>query len=292
MGLTVLQDGSEQIQYKNPAIPIYVNRGDLKTFPDLAALCHWHEDVELLMPVEGSLSYNVNGKQLEIPEGDAVFVNTRHMHYGFSTHGEDCRYICLTFRMDQLCANQEIRNRYILPILTTPHLAGLVLHQDIAAHQPVLAAIRQIDAIHREGHPGFELLELSWLFQLWQALYAIVEKHIGGADAADQQTMIQKQMLEFIHTHYPERITLNDIAAAGGVCRTRCCRIFRQYLGRTPNDYLNSFRLEKGAELLRSTDFPITEIAGACGFNSASYFTELFTRQKGCSPKAYRSGAL
>ena len=49
-----------------------------------------------------------------------------------------------------------------------------------------------------------------------------------------------------------------------------------------------NFRLEKGMELLKSTSLTVTEIAGACGFNSASYFTELFTRQKGVSPKAYR----
>ena len=44
-------------------------------------------------------------------------------------------------------------------------------------------------------------------------------------------------------------------------------------------------------ELLKSTDMTITEIADACGFSSASYFTELFTRQKGCPPKAYRKMA-
>ena len=49
MNLTVMQDGSEQIRYRDPSIPIYVSRGDLRTFPNMAALCHWHEDVELLI---------------------------------------------------------------------------------------------------------------------------------------------------------------------------------------------------------------------------------------------------
>lgn len=100
--------------------------------------------------------------------------------------------------------------------------------------------------------------------------------------------LIQKQMLDFIRTHYQEKIALDSIAAAGGVCRTKCCQIFRQHLGRTPNDYLNSFRPEKGMQLLKSTRMSITEIADACGYGSASYFTETFTRMKGCSPTQYR----
>ena len=51
---------------------------------------------------------------------------------------------------------------------------------------------------------------------------------------------------------------------------------------------MTSFRLEKAAELLRSTDQMVTEVAFSCGFNSASYFAEVFTRNKGCTPTQYR----
>ena len=46
--------------------------------------------------------------------------------------------------------------------------------------------------------------------------------------------------------------------------------------------------MEKAGELLTITDGTITEIALSCGFNSASYFTEVFSRKKGCTPKEYR----
>ena len=41
-------------------------------------------------------------------------------------------------------------------------------------------------------------------------------------------------------------------------------------------------------QLLKSSRMSITEIAESCGFSSASYFTEMFTRQKGLTPTAYR----
>ena len=48
MDLKVLQDGSENIRYQDPAVPIYVCRGDLAGMTNMSALCHWHEDVERL----------------------------------------------------------------------------------------------------------------------------------------------------------------------------------------------------------------------------------------------------
>ena len=53
--LTVLQDGSERIHYSNPFIPIYVCRGNLRGLSGMAALCHWHEEVEFLLPFKGHL---------------------------------------------------------------------------------------------------------------------------------------------------------------------------------------------------------------------------------------------
>lgn len=288
MNLTVMQDGSERIHYRDPTIPIYVSRGDLRRFPHMSALCHWHEDVELLMPLRGYLTYNVSGINQVIREGNAIFVNARHMHYGFSADGTDCDYLCLTFRPQLLCANEEVKNRYVLPVLASPHFTHLVLRESIPEHRPLLAAVRRIATLDQEKAPGYEMLELSNLYILWQGIFRLAGSQLAEAVSTDVNALVQKQMLEFVRTHYQERISVDAIAAAGGVCRTKCCQLFRRYLSRTPNDYLNSFRLEKGMELLKSTSMTVTEIADACGFGSASYFTELFTRQKGCSPTAYR----
>lgn len=288
MGLTVMQDGSERIHYRDPSIPIYVSRGDLSTFPGMAALCHWHEDAELLLPLKGHLAYSVNGQRADVPEGGAIFVNARQMHYGYSADGTNCRYVCVTFRPQLLCACEEIAKRYVLPVLTSPGVTHIVLRPSDPACQPVLDAIRRLDALGGEDAPGVELEQLSCIFTLWRGLYQLCAGQLSGAASADANVLTQRRMLEFIRLHFGERITLEDIAASGGVCRTRCCQLFKRYLNRTPNDYLNSFRLEKGMELLRETDMTITEIADACGFCSSSYFTELFTRQKGLPPSAYR----
>lgn len=286
MNLSVLLDGSEHIIYNNPRLPLYVRRGDLRSISNMRALCHWHDDVELLLPYKGYLSYNVNGITVHIPQGHAILVNSRQMHYGFSTDGTDCEYVCLTFRPQGLFGSEELVNKYVLPILTASQVPYLLLQPD--SQDGMLQAVRRIDALYQEKPEGYELLAVSGLLSFWQGLFVLMNRQIEASAAGDPNIGIVKQMLEYIRTGYSEKITLNAIAGAGGVCRTRCCQIFRQYLGRTPNDYLNSFRLEKAMELLRSTQLSVTEIASACGYNSTSYFTEMFTRAKGCSPTSFR----
>lgn len=284
MNLTVLQDGSEQIHYNDPGIPLYVRRGDLKSLSGMEALCHWHDDVELLLAMQGGLCYNINGATVKISQGEAVFVNSRQLHFGYSADGTDCRYVCVTLRPQQLWGNGEMERRFIRPVLSAAQLPYLLLSDGALTDK-----IRRVDALYQERLAGYELLASAALLALWQGVYVLVQREMErfpDEDAAGLWAL--RQMLDFIRTHYTERITLETIAAAGGVCRTQCCRMFRQYLSRTPNDYLNSFRLEKGMELLRSTDLPVTEIAALCGYSGSSYFAERFRQTKGCTPMQYR----
>jgi len=288
MNLTVLQDGSEKIQYNTPSLPLYVRRGDLYGLSNKAALCHWHDDVELLLCTEGYLDYNVNGKQIHVCEGNAIFVNSRQMHYGYSTDGSDCHYCCYTFRPQELFCMGDIADKFVLPLLTSCQLSYLILDSKDLQHHELLNILKQIDKLYCEMPDGFELLALSAIFEFWQQLYFLVKDHLEESIAVDSNTFVVKQMLAFIRTHYQDKLTLEMIACSGGVCRTRCCQFFKQYLGQTPNNYLNSFRLEKSMQMLSGTKLSVTEIAASCGFGSSSYFTEMFTREKGFTPTQYR----
>ena len=282
MNLDVMLDDSERIHYQDPTVPVYITRGNLSHMTNMAALCHWHQDVELLLPYNGYLSYNVNGHQLLIAEGNAIFVNARQMHYGFTTDGTDCEYYCICFKPELLCGHRYLYEKFVIPLLTNNRIPWLLLEKDVPAHRPVLEIIRSIADC---GSRNMALL--GRLHELLQGIDDIAEGD-NQSFPRDRNLHTLKQMIALVHTQYSERITLDGIAAAGGVSRNRCCQIFKKYIGRSPNDYVISYRLEKAEELLRATDLMITEIAFSCGFNSASYFTEVFTGNKGCTPTQYR----
>ena len=96
-------------------------------------------------------------------------------------------------------------------------------------------------------------------------------------------------MVQFIYDHYSEKLSLDEIAHSGGISRTKCYQLFKKYLNRTPLDFLNSYRLENSMNLLHDTELSITEIAYHCGFNTLSYYSEIFKKYKGCTPKEFRS---
>jgi transcriptional regulator GlxA family with amidase domain len=97
-----------------------------------------------------------------------------------------------------------------------------------------------------------------------------------------------KEMVGFIHTHYAEKVTLDDIAGAGMMCRSKCCRLFKESLHQTAIEYLLHYRIQKSLGLLMETDLNITEISDTCGFRSASYYTEVFNKIMGTSPRNYK----
>lgn len=79
-------------------------------------------------------------------------------------------------------------------------------------------------------------------------------------------------MTGFIGQNYDSKITLDDIAASGSVCRSKCCRLFNEYVGQSPNAYLTRYRINKSLEMLRETNMSVIEVSLACGFQSPSYF--------------------
>lgn len=85
-----------------------------------------------------------------------------------------------------------------------------------------------------------------------------------------------------------EKLSMDDISAAGRVCRSRCFELFKEYIRKTPFDYLNEYRISKSIDMLKNTDMNITEIALRCGFGSSSYFAEVFKKYIGRSPKQFQ----
>lgn len=58
----IMQDASEIVHYDNPDIPLYIRTGILSDYPDMKALCHWHEDIQLIYIIEGEMNYHINGR--------------------------------------------------------------------------------------------------------------------------------------------------------------------------------------------------------------------------------------
>ena len=80
----IMQDASEIVRYDEVGIPLSIREGFLSAYPNHRALCHWHEDIEWVYIRSGQMNYYMNGKRVLLNTGEALMVNSRQMHYGYS----------------------------------------------------------------------------------------------------------------------------------------------------------------------------------------------------------------
>ena len=153
----------------------------------------------------------------------------------------------------------------------------------------MMTLIDEIVAYFKAEDFGYELRSRSALSELWLILLEETEevrKNAKKADPTDSHRM--KQMMNYVHDHYSEKIYLEEIASSAGVSPRECARCFKRQIGYTPMDYLNQYRVRMAADELRMTAKSIALIGEECGFASDSYFGKTFRQYMNCSPREYR----
>lgn len=288
--LEVFSDLSERLNYNLPDFPLYVRKGLLCQFDRYAAACHWHADLEFILVLDGAMEYFVNGQTIYIEKGNGIFVNSRRLHYGFSKDETDCSFIVAAVHPVLLGEGTYTGKAYLEEKFGSNTDDFILLERGIPWQQEALFLMNEMyDEMHKSTRNPIRLLSQA------SALCASMGdqvKQVSNHLANDQSWMAVWKMTEFVHQKYDLKITIDDIALAGNVCRSRCCELFGKYLSQTPNTYLNRYRIQKSCDMLRETKRSMVEIAMACGFQSASYFSYTFRREMGCVPQDYRKKAM
>ena len=172
MNLKVAKDASEIISYENVSLPAYISRGRLSHFSNMKALGHWHDDIEIMLALDGNFSYDVNGKKFFVREGNAIVVNSQQMHYGYSADGADGEYLCVLFQPHILTASNFIAEKYIAPIVRHPYITETFLRRDNENHRAVLSAIDKFLAVPKiDGH---ELAFMSIALNFWKSWFELL----------------------------------------------------------------------------------------------------------------------
>ncbi len=290
IAIELMQDFSEIVHYEHTGIPLYIRTADLAVYPRMSAPCHWHDDIEWIYVISGKMCYYINGKRILLNEKDSLMVNTRQLHYGYSCQEQDCRFLCILFHPSLFGCNKALLQKYVTPVIENADCEYLHFQSGQTRGLEIAAYLEQIRCIKENAANAYELQAVAVMFQLWSSLLQCGELVIEDR-SYDRNSDLesQKKMVSFIYQNYAEQLSLNEIAASGNVSRSKCCLIFKHYLHQSPVDFLNMFRLKTSCDLLRNTEQSITDIALSCGFNHLSYFSKLFSRNFGCTPREYRS---
>ena len=138
-----------------------------------------------------------------------------------------------------------------------------------------------------EAEWGYEFQLRQQLTEIWMDLFEIARPFMTDVEN-DQGDRKIKEMLVYIHEHFAESISVEQIANAAHVSKRVCFRLFQENLHMTPVEYMRSYRLRKACQMLSGSREPVTQVAYACGLGSSSYFGKVFREQFGCTPAEYR----
>ena len=113
---------------------------------------------------------------------------------------------------------------------------------------------------------------------------------IRDEKSESQGTSAMRKVLDYIDQNcYNESISLNEVAAAVDMCANYLSAIFSQNMQKTFVEYITGKRMERAKKLLRETDKSSGEIAQEVGYKDPHYFSYVFKKNLGCSPREYRS---
>ena len=280
------EDHSEIVPYNFTDYKIFSGIDALSYYSNNTVPFHWHEEIELIIPVSGSAIFNVNGELVHVYENNGILVNSKQLHNIFSDSNNECRFLYVLIHPEQLCISREMKETFIDPITANNSIPYIYLNSDTTWQNRILEYIKRMcDAVSLNGA---QLIIQGLFYGIWFELYNHVDFNKSDKPTDSYHLSALKQMIGFIQTNYADKMTLSDISSSANIGKSNCTSLFKKYTNTTPMMYVISYRLRKSCELLADSDLSITEIAYDTGFSNASYFVETFHKIYNCTPKEYR----
>ena len=273
--------------------PFLVSYQRLSEYDSNSFMWHYHPEIEITYIKKGSMHYRVNNQSFHLKEGDIIFCNSNALHSGEMEHQEDCSYIPITFDPKLIYGffQSTICTKYVEPVIQ--NLAVCAMHIDYTEswHETFRKKMLEVIALDKEK-PDFYELDISIRMQImWRLLVEhLPHQPLPAASDLTEYERIRK-ILSYIEQNYMNPITLAEVAEHIHLCESECTRLFKRHMNTTLFSFLQEYRIERSLEYL-STHESISNIAGKTGFSDSNYYSKVFSKIKGCSPREYRKNLI
>ena len=269
--------------------PFLVSYQCLSEYDSHSFMWHCHPEIEITYVKEGSMHYRINNRSFHLKEGDIIFCNSNALHSGEMENQEDCSYIPITFDPKLIYGffQSTICTRYVDPVIQ--NLAVCAVHIDYSEKWHETFRDRMLEVISLDKKkPDFYELDISIRMQL---LWRLLVEHLPHQPVSTTSDFTEyeriRRILSYIEQNYMNQITLDDISEHIHLCESECTRLFKRHMNTTLFSFLQEYRIERSLEYLNTKE-SISSIAEKTGFSDSNYYSKVFSKIKGCSPREYR----
>lgn len=255
----LLDDYYKIIQNSHPKLKFCERFDD--TSPAWNFSRHNHPYIELMYFFEGKGNLEVSGTQMSISLFDTVVYPARWEHQEDMISEKKREIICLWVDLPELQLKESIQ---------------------LQDRDNIFSQIFRIIYLEAKREVPEPLL-LEYKMKL---LLTLILRN-NSEDRGDKDVLANA--LQYIHTHFAQKITLEQLADLEHISKSYLSRRFKKHTGMTVITYINQLRIQTAKQLLINSTESVKEIAYQVGFESTKYFFSTFKALVGESPSSFRS---
>lgn len=288
-GFTQSSNLYEHIEHLTENRPFSIHYTELATDISCALYLHWHAEYELFYMQSGTVTFHANNEIITLHSGDALLIPPYVLHSAEKQIGEDCAHYAFVFSPNYLTDSvSDARYSIYLYSLQALKASSYILIRGIEPwQQHFFTSLNSIFSCYQKPLNEYELFIHGHFLLLWQELVNHCGTHTLEHFSPKRSSQLEPA-LQYIHTHFHETISLEQLASTVYLSKEQFCRSFKKLTGVSAFFYLNRYRIQRSCEYLIDSDKKIADIAFLCGFSNISYYNREFKKYIHMSPKAYR----
>lgn len=246
---------------------------------------HWHEELEIIYCAKGSLDLRIPSRTYLIKQGAIAVLNTNVIHYIIC--GDDALLQSFVFNSKLITgtSSSSFAKKYIMPLMNCKSFDCYIYHDKYTN------LFKEAFSSIKDESFAYEFIVRNNLSQILLDLYTQFETKFDLIPSTlNTNTQRIRTMISFIKANYASPLNIQKISDTVNISKRECLRCFKKTLQISPMQYLIRYRIIKSAELLVNNPTKnIDQIGYECGFESPSYYTQLFKRYYNCTPTEFRN---
>ena len=243
---------------------------------------HWHNEIELILVLDGSVTLRNSEKNLILRKGDLLWVNQSEIHSLLETEEDN---LLLVLQIDpeavtRFCPEFTAYNYYLTPEKPLPV-------KDIKIVKWAMARILKLSEEQNEGYSLF-CVEMVYAI-LGRIISKAVKKDIPSSRESEGLASVRiKQIVKYLNEHFRDHLSLKDLSDHFQLSPYHISHIIHSQTGFTFQEHLNFLRLHCAIDLMMTTNLRLIDISMESGFSDPKYLNKYFHKMFGIKPSEMR----
>lgn len=245
---------------------------------------HCHENIEFCLMQEGECDIIVNGECVTVGKNEFMVLFPNVIHSFRVSADKPCFFLQLHFKSENFFnlsseTYRHLKFLYDIKMGTKQYIKAIFSKQ-------LFSCVERISEELNQDEINSKVLANLYIYELILLLSREIQQSF--CEILNVDNKIALEAMRYINENINTKISLDEIAEHCNVSIRYLTKLFKDSVKVTVSDYITMIKIKKAMEYIQEGKESITEIAYKMGFSSAQYFSNVFRKCAGASPKEFR----